>query len=164
MRIGIGAVRLSDIANGVLAAGTVPMARFTRGLIFDESGVPVVLAAIGTEIVALPALTLVAGDYVLISGQARATKGPAAGLISLYTEQSGGAGTILAAGSAASNMSSDPTLAAMAAVQLAVSTMWLCTVGGTVIVRLGGASSAGDAQVNAGDGQLLAWAMVGPSS
>lgn len=65
MKIGIGAVRLDTIENGVLAAGRVPFARLFKTFDEADNQVAIVLDSGGDEIFELDCGTLAMGDYVL---------------------------------------------------------------------------------------------------
>lgn len=163
MRVALGAVRLSDITDGVLASGTVPLTRFQRTeLSAENAGAVLNLAATGTTVVSLDLGTVTSGDRIFLDASLQIDL-PAAGahVISAEIAKDSGTATIAFANDLASFREDQRRAAEGDSVRFTLGAVVKATGNGTLVMKLAGYDSAATGDVAAGNGQIHAWVVPG---
>ena len=142
---------------GVHTAGTVPLARMLRTEASGENAGAVTLTSSETTITTADLGTVNTGDRILISAAVvGATKGGTAGSVAIYVGSSSGTATITAYNDRDRLYGPLVTVAAVNTYNGNVSGILNVTSGGTLVVKLYGASAGSDSSILAGQGQIHA--------
>jgi len=154
---------LSDLINGTLAYGVVPMARMIRSEEWGKNAGVLAIAAGPTQSVQIVCLGLLVGDRVLVASRVRLTKGAVPGLCGfrILTERIGGGAGGVWCEDLAFIRSDEANVPSLDDHNILVNGIFRVTQAGDIAFNLQGYSAGSNSAVPAGEAQLHAIALVG---
>lgn len=161
VRFSPGRVTLSDIGDGTLQAGIVPIPRIRRSEAFAQNAGIVTVLNAATSIIIVDMGTVVALDRVLGFAFWVMTKGATGGLTRMRIQKSSGTATVEWIGPGVTpDFMIDPQNAFTES-RGVLGFIGKVTVGGTLFLELSGLSSGSNGSVPASFGGLHGWAFPG---
>jgi len=161
MKFGVGAPRLSDIVNGKLGAGIVPLARMQREKPSAKNAGAVAVLAANTTIQTLALQDVLANDLLLMSARVQGTKGGVAGNTDIFINKNAGTATFFAYNDRLLLDRRHFNTPAGAVIIETLVGIFVIFTGGTLTLEVSGASAGSNLTVAIGDGQIEALVLRG---